>query len=206
MLRRWLQTHGTVGPLRARRRPWQKQIDADPALRQALSQLPTEGLSTQPLPPAPLLGAYLLAHWVLAGLQQGQGYGFPCDRPLLALARRAQEVHARLQSLKSLSAGEHWRDPVPFHHLDLELRKLATDHALTGTLQRMDKHLPLFEQRRQALRMAPVSGRQGLNHQGESVPMNILQQQVQAFTAQVRARADFATTPAFPKMIAHIEH
>jgi hypothetical protein len=76
-LRQRLQSHGTVGQLRARLRTWQKQIDADPQLQQALHQLPTEGLPTQSLAHAPLLAAYLLAHWVLAGLQQGQGSASP---------------------------------------------------------------------------------------------------------------------------------
>ena len=76
-MRQRLQTHGTLGQLRARLRAWQKQIDADSPLRQTLSQLPVSGWPTQPLAQAPLLAAYLLAHWILAGLQQGQGYGFP---------------------------------------------------------------------------------------------------------------------------------
>lgn len=103
-LRKRLQTHGTVGLLRARLRTWQKQIDADSQLRQTLAQLPVAGWPTEPLAQAPLFAAYLLAHWILAGLQQGQGYGFPFDRPLLALARRAQEVSAQLQSLIALWA------------------------------------------------------------------------------------------------------
>jgi hypothetical protein len=90
--RQGLQRHGPVGPWRARLRAWQKQINADPQLKQALNQLPTEGLPTESLAHAPRLAAYLLAHGVLAGLQPGQGYGFPFDRPLLALARRATEV------------------------------------------------------------------------------------------------------------------
>ena len=72
-LRKRLQTHGTVGLLRARLRTWQKQIDADSQLRQTLAQLPVAGWPTEPLAQAPLFAAYLLAHWILAGLQQGQG-------------------------------------------------------------------------------------------------------------------------------------
>ena len=39
----------------------------------------------------------------------------------VALARRAQEVHLHLQSLKTLPPGEPWRENRPFHHLDLDL-------------------------------------------------------------------------------------
>src|SRR5207344_648307 len=100
-LRQRLQTHGTVGRLRARLRAWRLQIRADPPLKKALDQLPSGGWPTGPLEQAPLLAAYLLAQWILAGLQQGCGYGFPFDRPLLVLAQRAQEAYAQLQSLLS---------------------------------------------------------------------------------------------------------
>lgn len=205
-LRQRLQNHGTVGQLRARLRAWQKQIEADPPLRQALDQLPTAGLPTQALAHAPLLAAYLLAHWVLAGLQQGQGYGFPFDRPLLALARRAQEVAAHLKSLKTLPPGQPWRENLPFHHLDLDLRDLVSDRPLGHTLDRMETYLQPFEQLRQILRIAPVNAREGLNHAGEPLEMQTLELQVQQFVAQVRARPDYPSTPVFQKMVEQIEH
>jgi hypothetical protein len=204
-LRQRLQSHGTAGRLRARLRAWQKQIDAAPALQQALHQLPTAGLPALSLAHAPLLAAYLLAHWVLAGLQQGQGYGFPFDRPLRALARRAQEVHAHLKSLKTLPPGQPWRENPPFHHLDLDLHNLVSDRSLGHTLDRMETHIQVFEPLRQTMRIAPANERQGLNHAGQVVEINALERQVHQFVAQVRARPDFATTPAFQKMIEQIE-
>jgi len=205
-LRKRLQTHGTVGQLRARLRTWQKQIDADSQLRQTLAQLPVSGWPTQQMSQAPLLAAYLLAHWVLAGLQQGQGYGFPFDRPLLALARRAQEVYAQLQSLISLGRGEDWKRNLPFHHLGLDLQDLVNDRPLGHTLNRLETHSQLFDQLRQALHIAPVTGDQGLNHDGESIEMKTLQREVQAFTEKLRACPDYSTTSAFQKMIEQIEH
>ena len=205
-VRKRLQTHGTVGQLRARLRTWQKQIDADSPLRQMLRQLPISGWPTEPLSQAPLLAAYLLAHWILAGLQQGQGYGFPFDRPLWVLARRAQEVYGQLQSLVSLGPSNNWRRNLPFHHLGLDLQDLVNDRPLGHTLNRLETHSQLFDQLRQALHIAPVTGHQGLNHDGESIEMRTLQQEVQAFTEQVRARPDYSTTLAFQKMLEQIEH
>ena len=205
-MRKRLQTHGTVGQLRARLRTWQKQIDAEPQLRQTLAQLPVSGWPTEPLSQAPLLAAYLLAHWILAGLQEGQGYGFPFDRPLLALARRAQEGYALLQSLIALGRCENWRRNLPFHHLALDLQDLVNDRALGHTLNRLQTHGQLFDQLRESLRIAPVTGHQGLNHDGESIEMKTLEREVQAFTEQVRARPDYSTTPAFQKMFEQIEH
>lgn len=206
-LRQRLQTHGTVGALRARLRNWQRLIDAAPALRQTLHQLPASGLPTQPQPHAPLLAAYLLAHWVLAGRQQGHGYGFPFDRPLLATARRAQEVFAQLEALlPTLRRSGNGRENRPLHQLRLELEPLVTDRPLRRTLDRLQSYSLLFDQVRQALRLAPVTAPHGLNHDGDPVEMKTLEQHVQAFAAEVRAHPDYATTPAWRKMIQQIDH
>ena len=205
-LRKRLQTHGTVGCLRARLRAWRQQILADPPLQQALEQLPVRGWPSQPLAQAPLLAAYLLAHWVLAGLQQGHGYGFPFDRPLLALARRAQEAQAQLQSLIAEPQPGDWRRNLPFHHLALALHDLVRDYPLKKTLDRLETLSQVFDQLRHALRMAPINADRGLNHEGEALPMKTLQQQVETFAGQVRARSDYPTTPVLQKMIEQIDH
>jgi hypothetical protein len=204
-LRQRLQTHGTVGRLRTRLRAWQNKIAADAQLRPALAQLPDSGWPTQPLAQAPLLAAYLLGHWILAGLQQGQGYGFPFDRPLLTLAHRAQQVQAQMESQLSLHPSKDWRRDLPFHHLSQDLRGLVNDYLLGPTLQRLDTRSQLFDELRLALRLAPVTGHQGLNDEGEPVQMDTLQRAVQAFTEQVRARPDYASTLAFQKMLEQIE-
>lgn len=205
ILRKRLQHHGTAGQLRARLRTWQKQIDADPQLGPVLTQISQGGLTTAPRPQAPLITAYLLAHWVLAGLQQGQGYGFPFDRPLLALVRRAQEVYAQSQALQAQYLTGDWRDNLPFHHLSRDLQALVQDRPLQATLHRLETKIPVFDQLRQALRIAPVTAGQGLNHPGEEIDLPAVQKQVQALVRQVRARPDYATTPAWVKMLAQIE-
>ncbi|MDA1277089.1 MAG: Ig domain-containing protein, partial [Verrucomicrobia bacterium] len=77
--------------------------------------------------------------------------------------------------------------------MSLDLQDLVNDRPLGKTLNRLQSHGQLFDQLRQALRIAPVSGQEGLNDEGESVEMNTLQRDVQAFTEQVRARPDYST-------------
>ena len=204
-VRKRLQHHGTVSRMHARLRTWQKEIDADPHLGQVLAHLPEDGPTVAPLPKAPLLAAYLLAHWVLAGRQHGQGYGFPFDRPFLTLARRAQEVHAHLASLHSLYLTGDWRDNLPLHHLGLDLQALVQDRPLKATLTHLETKIKVFDQLRQIMRIAPVTARQGLNDAGEAIDLPSLRKRLQTFTQQVRARADYATTPAFAKMLAQIK-
>jgi hypothetical protein len=205
-LRQRLQSHGTLSRLRARLRAWRREIRADPPLQQALDQLPSTGWPTATLQQAPLLAAYLLAHWIVAGLEQGCGYGFPFDRPLLALAHRAQEAYAQLQRLLDEAPSGDWQRWVPLRHLDRELKGLVHDYPLKHNLRRLETHGKVFDQLRQALRIAPLDGEAGLNDEGEELEMKTLERRVQAFAVQVRARADYATTPVLQKMIEQIEH
>jgi hypothetical protein len=142
----------------------------------------------------------------VAGLQQGCGYGFPFDRPLLVLAQRAQEAYAQLQSIRSENPSGDWRCRLALHHLAGELKDLAHDYPLKHNLSRLRTYGQVFDQLRQALRMALVNGDGGLNDEGEALEMKTLQQHVQAFVAQVRARPDYATAPALQEMIEQIEH
>jgi hypothetical protein len=204
-VRKRLQHHDTVSRVRARLRAWQKQIDANPHLRQLLANLPEDGPTDTPLPQAPLVAAYLLAHWVLAGKQDGQGYGFPFDRPLLTLVRRAQEVNAHLPWLQSLHLTGNWRDNLPFHHLSLDLQALVHDRPLKNTLAHLETKIKVFDQLRQIMRIAPVTSHKGLNHSGEEVELTTLRKNLQAFAKQVRARSDYATTQVFAQMLAQIK-
>ena len=150
-----------------------------------------------------------MAHWVLAGRHDGRGYGFPFDRPLLTLARRAHEAQAQLQTLlgpAQQAQDKNGRRNRPFHHLLLDLQDLVEDRPWQHTLSRLETHGPLFDQMRQALRIAPLSGDQGLNHGGEALELKALQHHVQAFTREVRARPDYSTTPVLQKMIQQIDY
>lgn len=124
---------------------------------------------------------------------------------LLALARRAREVHAQCQGLQAQYLTDEWRDNLPFHHLSRDLQALVQDRPLQVTLHQLETKIPVFDQLRQALRIAPVAAGQGLNHPGEPIDLPTVQKQVQTFVQQVRARPDYATTPAWAKMLAQIE-
>jgi hypothetical protein len=206
-LRKRLQTFGTVGRLGKRLRGWHKEIAADAELQPALARLLDSGWSAQALAPTPpLLAAYLFGHWIVDGLRQSHGYGFPFDRPLLTLALRARQVQAQINSHLALHPSKDWRRDMPFVQLTQDLRGLLSDYLLARTLSQLEIRAQVFEELRQALRLAPVAGHQGLNDEGQPAPMDTLQRAVQAFAEKVRARPQDANTPTLQKMLAQIEH
>lgn len=91
------------------------------------------------------MAAYLLAQWILAGLQHGCGYGFPFDRPLLVLAQRAQEAYVQLELLLAENQSGDWRSRLPLHHLAGELKSLVHDYPLKHNLSRLETYGQIFE-------------------------------------------------------------
>ena len=114
-------------------------------------------------------------------------------------------MQALLPALQSRYLTGDWQDNLPFHHLSWDLRDLVNDPSLKPLLARMETKVQIFDQLRQALRLAPVTARQGLNHAGEAVEAPTLRRRVRAFVKQVRTRPKDAATPALVKMLAQIK-
>jgi len=61
------------------------------------------GLPTTQLESFPLRCAYGLIQWALAGKSEGEGYGFPFDRPHVELARPLRVLGQRLEEIKTFT-------------------------------------------------------------------------------------------------------
>jgi hypothetical protein len=203
-LRQGLKKHRTAARLHARLRTWKKTFTAHRDLLPLLTQTRPASLSENQLQALPLLGAYTLAHWVLAGLHQGHGYGFPFDRPLAHLAQRAQQVFAQLPSLQDLQLRGQWRDNLPWHQLRQDLQPLLEDRPFWKNWTLMNTKAEVFDQLRQAFHLASELARGGLNHEGEDVPMGVVETQVRAWREQLLARPQDAATSAFTAMLAQL--
>ena len=204
-LRKSLKKHATAARLRARLRAWKAAFVAHQQLLPVLTQTPPATLSENQLQALPLLAAYTLAHWVLAGFQQGHGYGFPFDRPLAHFAHRAQQVFAQLASLQNLQLRDQWRDNLPWHQLRQDLQSLLGDRPFWRNLSLLNTKAHVFDQLRQAFHLAPETDHSGLNHDGEEVPMGVLEIQVRAWRQQLLGRTEDAATPAFAPMLAQLD-
>ena len=204
-LRQSLKKHRTAARLRARLRTWKKALAAHPDLLPLLTQSAPVTLSANQRQAFPLCAAYTLAHWVLAGLQQGHGYGFPFDRPLVHFAQRAQQVWAQLPFLQDLPWSDQWRDNLPWHHLRQDLESLLEDRPGGRNLALLNTKAEVFDQLRQAFHLAADTDPAGLNHDGDDVPLSVVETQVQAWRKQLLARAPDAATPAFAPMLAQLD-
>ncbi len=153
----------------------------------------------------PAVATCSLLHWALEGLHQGQGYGFPFDRPYLALTRRVQRLSTELEFLRTTYFCQDARDKTPLHRLILGLTPLMNDTSLWDSVARLEADIRLFDQLRTILRIAPKTGKKGLNEEGRPAEMETIKAGVTAFKQTLIHAEGYSEHLRHQKMIAQID-
>jgi len=206
IIRKRLKKHGVSAKLRYRARQLKSVMDQNPELIQALET----GIHNAPLPSnslaqLPALNGYTLIQWALRGKCEGHGYGFPFDRPHLLFARRIQCMNAHIDEIKDISLRGDWKDNNPYFKVRLDLMPIMEDKVLWKAVGEMEEKIVLFEKLRSAMRIAPQSGRRGLNDEGHKGNIGTIEGRVKKFRAWLTGRKDYAKNHEALKMIAQID-
>lgn len=205
-IRKRLRHHGITEKLQYQARRLKKLIDQEPSRIEGFCRNVTgQFLPANQVDRFPLMGAYSLIQWMLEGKNHGQGYGFPFDRPLLEFARRLRLAAQHLEEIKQILLRGQWRDNIPLHKLSLELQKVADDAGLRKTIEALEAKIQVFDQLRDAMRIAPAAGSQGLNSGSDPQDMVSIQKAVHGFRRRVVARSDYASCAHWKAMIAQID-
>ena len=194
-IRKRLRQHALTEKLLYRARRLKEAIDQEPGLVESFCQsVQADTLPSQAVDRFPLLCAYSLIQWVLEGKSQGEGYGFPFDRPQVEFARRLLMISKKLEAIKDIRLQGQWRDNIPLFKLSCELKKISTDATLEKMIQTIDVKIKVFDHLRDAMRIAPVGGSAGLNSGSDSLPMGPIQKAVKAFRHRITSRSDYQST------------
>jgi len=206
LIRQRLRKHKISSKLRRRAKEFKRQIDLNPAMIDGLAA----GIEDQPLPDSclqglPLLNAYSLIHWALEGKAEGQGYGFPFDRPHLGFAKRLCQLGASLDQLKDMQLRGQGQDNLPYFKILMDLKAIIKDRSLWLAVEQIETNITIFDRLRHALRIAPPSGRRGLNDGGDNSNIRTIECRVKAFRAWLTKRQDYPQNQKAQKMIAQID-
>jgi len=205
-VRKQLRKHGIGARLQALARKLKKTLDEHPGLIDVFRTY-VEGrpASARYIGLIPAISAYSLILWALAGKHQGDGYGFPFDRPHVVLAQRLLSVHAQVQVIKKMELRGRWKDNRPLYKLSLALDTLASDKTLRRILGELQPKIKIFDELRDAMRVAPMGGTQGLNHDAVDDDIGTIETNVRAFHQRLKSDAAYADNRAYRPMIDQIE-
>jgi hypothetical protein len=143
----------------------------------------------------PWVSAYLLVAWVLEADSACEGFGFPFDRPHLMFYQRLREAYPALQKLSAKGASV-----LPLS----ALHRVLSDAALRNLVRRIEQKITLFDQLREAMRIARPDCGQGLNDDGDGA-IKTIESRVKAFRYSETVKALSATDISYQKMVKQID-
>jgi hypothetical protein len=205
-IRQRLRKHGLSERLLQHARRLKSALDQEPAWVERFCQsvqadrLPSERLET-----FPLLCAYSLIQWALEGKAQGEGYGFPFDRPHVQFAKRLRVLAQGLEQIKDIHLRGHWADNKPLFKLSCALKKISTDEGLQKMLAVIELKIQVFDQLRGAMRLAEVGAGAGLNSGNGPVAMGPIQKAVEQFRQELTSRSDYGSSAPWKALVKQLD-
>ena len=196
-LRKLLRKHSASTQLHALVRELKEKL----AQQSVKGELLVKALNSgEPIDMEPTTAAYLLAEWALKGKSEGDGYGFPFDTPLLMFAERILELDRLLPDLLN-----QFGDNKYFCKLKKLVTLIASDAELQQKVEELNWRSVIFNRLRDAMRIAPVGGSNGLNDDGTAKAMASIRKGVEQFRKQLDGDPKLAADPLCNKMAKQID-
>jgi hypothetical protein len=227
IIRNHLKKYGILGLLRKRARKLKKDIEKNPKLADFFLESRSRSMNlnlnlnlnnkemSKPMVEVDLMTPvmlYTLIIWALEGKKQAKGYGFPFDRPHLSFYQRLQAIHLFLNFLRTqlkfktinqenTNAGKENKD---YKKVLNDLDDIIYDSLLRETAEKMQDKIAIFDQLRDAMRIASPDGNYGLNDNGDQ-NIGTIQRRVKSFYNKISKNKDLIKDDGYKKMIAQIE-
>jgi len=206
LIRKRLRKHGITTKLHYRAKRLKDVIDQDPALiDEFYNGVQNTTFSDSSLELMPAVGAYSLVQWALDGKNQGQGYGFPFDRPHVVFAQRVHRIYQQLEDIKNVNLRGRWRDNKHLFKLSRDLMSVVSDKVLQRTITQIESKIKIFDELRDAMRIAPKTGSKGLNSDEMNTNIHTIEKGVQDFRKQLTDNPEYSIRKDYKQMIAQID-
>lgn len=206
VIRSRLKHYGIQGLLRKKGKKFKKIIDQHPDLDGCLATSLEQGkIEEWALESTPAIAAYALIQWALDGKKQGNGYGFPFDRPLLVFYQRLKTIYSESEKLQRMYLRNRVRDNKPFAQLCRLLYDTISDNTLRETTLQMQEKISVFDRLRTAMRIANPEHNQGLNDDGDDTDIKTIEEGVEAFRNWCLHDERLSGNKDYQKMIEQID-
>ncbi len=148
-----------------------------------------------------LPAVYALILWGLGAKHQGDGLGFPFDRPHLVF-------YQRLAILRSTFTKIQPAPPIDrplYQQLICTLQKVMDDPILHYTASQMQQKVLVFDRLRRAMRITLPGKKQGLNDEGEDTDIRTIEKGVTEFREWLCGDPTLSADADVQKMIAQLD-
>ena len=206
IIRKRLRKHKISSQLRYRAKQLKRRIDQDLGMIDVLKA----SIENQPLPASsfqrlPVLNGYSLILWALEGRTEGDGYGFPFDRPYVTFVQRLRSLYVHLEELRNIRLRGEWRDNTPFFKVYCHLKEVFSDKLLRKAMTEIESKIEVFDKLRDAMRITVDEEHQGLNDDGEEVDIKTIEEGVEDFREWLLQDDRYSKNKDYQKMIEQID-
>ena len=206
IIRNRLRHHGVQGQLRKKAIALKNGMDHHPGLTDALvASLGSGKIEEWAVEQAPEFAAYTLIQWTLDGKEQGDGYGFPFDRPYLFFYRRVQTLYAQCDKLQRIRLHNGLKDNKPFLKVCRLLQDTMSDRALHTAAGQLQKKAVVFDKLRKAMRITDPMQSRGINDDGEDIDIKTIEKGVKAFRHWLVNSNHYSKNRDYQKMVAQMD-
>ena len=154
------------------------------------------------VPHRALLGGFVTS--ILEAECEGDGCGFPFDRPHLLFLRQAQTV---LRSVEALRLHAPMRPPERklYGRFADALRPTCSDRALKRAADALEDKAKVFDRLRVAMRIAQPGAGKGLNDDGDNAPIATIEHDVNGFIHDLRENRKLMLRDEYHALLAQID-
>ena len=142
---------------------------------------------------------------VFAGQKSGDGYGFPFDRPLLAVAERILDLVDYLPGLLQILPSDDPAGKRLLLKLSRKVLNVTAESDFQNVVEELRWRSKLFDRLRRCMRIAEPGGRDGLNDDGSKTSMNSIRKGVKKFRRQLDTNQKRKHDPLCGKMAQQID-
>jgi len=201
-IRNSLKKHKIRGSLRQIAKHLEKTAGKDHEVFKALHAGLTSGGLTAVPGKSPAICVFASIHWAFDISAELNGYGFPFDRPHLLFYHRLSSIYEAIESIRKtpLSYESEYR---PMNRLFRVLKPVMEDVALKKNVKQIDRKVKVYEDLREALRIALPEGKNGLNDHGDDTDMGSIRSRVTEFRNKLLSDDNYSTD--YDKMIHQLD-
>ena len=176
----------------------EESIETQPELANDLDcYLEDEGQSGDVLP---RVLAYILSSWILDANSELNGYGFPFDRSHLIFYKRLKTARSIVADLSTKKKKDRY-----IIKLNRVLGRAINNNNLKAIVSRMEEKAQIFDQLRDAMRIAVSGGKKGLNDDGENADIKTIKEAVTIFRNSDKIKAAVEKNVDYKKMVKQID-
>jgi len=197
-IRSGLKKYSIRPSLRKIVRALEEGIETHPELANSLDCYLKDEAKTADVLPSVL--AYILSNWILDANSELNGYGFPFDRCHLIFYKRLKTARSIVENLSAKKKKDRY-----IIKLNRVIGRAINDSNLKTIVSRMEEKAQIFDQLRDAMRIAVSDGKKGLNDDGENVDIKTIRRAVTIFRNSDKIKAAVENNVDYKKMVKQID-